>query len=285
MLKAAELCTLFETALSEGWGYIWNGAGQTWTKAKQEAATRAQTVRYGAQWIGKRVADCSGLFVWAYREKGAYIYHGSNTIWKKHLSAKGKVKNGKKEDGTELLPGTAVFLHRKADDCRHHIGLYIGVGVVIEAKGTKYGVVTSNISKWDEWGELSAVIYREGDESKMDTVRKGCKGEDVLRMQNCLKARGYKCEADGAFGAETLAELKAFQTEAGLSADGVCGPLTWAALTKDDAEESEEKSVDGRVAEVRLKIEELEAQAKNLNEGIQQAKDMLEEIENGNDVR
>lgn len=160
MITPDALIALFKRALSEGWGYIYGGAGQTWTAAKQRAATRAMTVKYGAKWIGKRVADCSGLFAWAFRELGGSIYHGSNTIWRSHLSAKGKLKNGARTDGQAIKPGTAVFL---TDDkqSRHHIGLYVGSDTVIEAKGTQYGVVTSKLSHWDEWGELKGVQYEE----------------------------------------------------------------------------------------------------------------------------
>ena len=40
-----------------------------------------------------RGIDCSGLFVKAYRDQGASIYHGSNTIYRKYCSEKGKLTN------------------------------------------------------------------------------------------------------------------------------------------------------------------------------------------------
>ena len=36
--------------------------------------------------------------------------------------------------------------------------------------------------------------------------------------------------ADGSFGAKTEAAVRAFQWDAGLGVDGICGPKTWAAL-------------------------------------------------------
>ena len=69
---------------TDHWGYIWGKSGQTWTQASQNAATREMTVKYGQQWVGKRVADCYGLFVFAFRENGGKIYHGSDTIWNQY---------------------------------------------------------------------------------------------------------------------------------------------------------------------------------------------------------
>ena len=51
-----------------------------------------------------RGIDCSGLFVKAYRDQGASIYHGSNTIYRKYCAEKGKLTSV-----SQLKPGMAVF--------------------------------------------------------------------------------------------------------------------------------------------------------------------------------
>lgn len=130
-VSAAEVVALFRRALAEKWGYIWGGTGQVHTQRAQDSATRAQMIRYGQQWVGRRVADCSGLFWWAYKQLGGYMYHGSNTMWNKYSKAKGKLQNSRRTDGQTLKPGSAVF-HVKGND-RHHVGLYVGDGKVIEA--------------------------------------------------------------------------------------------------------------------------------------------------------
>ncbi len=228
MITVQALITKFQYALDQKWGYIWGGAGQTWTQVKQDAATRSMTVKYGSRWIGKRVADCSGLFSWAFKELGGYMYHGSNTMWNKYCTSKGTL-----ESGITIRPGTAVFLVNSAGS-RHHVGLFIGDDTVIEAKGTAYGVVTSKLSHWDEWGELTGVDYtNEGSETVVTTLRKGDKGEDVRVLQNKLLKLGYslpKYGADGSYGEETTAAVMAFQTDKGLVVDGICGPITQAAL-------------------------------------------------------
>ena len=232
MITAQALIAKFQYALDQKWGYIWGGAGQTWTQAKQDAATRSMTVKYGSRWIGRRVADCSGLFSWAFKELGGYMYHGSNTIWNKYCTSKSTLQSG-----ITIRPGTAVFLVNSAGS-RHHVGLFIGDDTVIEAKGTAYGVVTSKLSHWDEWGELTGVDYtNEGSETVVTTLRKGDKGQDVRVLQNKLLALGYdlpKYGADGSYGAETTAAVMAFQADKGLVVDGICGPITQAALESVD---------------------------------------------------
>ena len=73
------------------------------------------------------------------------------------------------------------------------------------------------------------------EEPKKQTLRRGDKGETVKELQKDLISLGYplpKYGADGDFGKETEAAVKAFQSENGLKADGVVGEKTWTALEK-----------------------------------------------------
>ena len=88
-ISSSELIAQFQTALREGWGYIYGASGEIWTQAQQNAASREQTKKYGQKWVGHRVADCSGLFAWAFRQLGGYCYHGSNTMFRRYSSASG----------------------------------------------------------------------------------------------------------------------------------------------------------------------------------------------------
>lgn len=171
MIKREDLIGKFRYALDNKWGYIWGTAGVKWTQAKQDAldkttdADRAMGRKYGKKWIGHYVADCSGLFTWAFKQLGGYMYHGSNTMWDKYCTNQGELVNGKRDDGKELQPGTAVFTRNKTTGKRGHVGLYVGDGQVIEAAGTQEGVTTSKVTgKWTEWGELKDVDYEGGDE-------------------------------------------------------------------------------------------------------------------------
>lgn len=180
-ITTADLIAKFQYALNNKWGYILNTWHTKWTQELQNKKVSYMKSKYGsnwknsdsakkddsyyaalygAQWIGQWVTDCSGLFYWSFKELGGYMYHGSNTMWKSYCTAQGKLSNGKRTDGKELKPGTAVFV-LKGTSNRSHVGLYIGNGKVIEASGTKVGVVTTEITntKWCEWGELKGVTY------------------------------------------------------------------------------------------------------------------------------
>ena len=246
MITTQALIDKFRYALEHDWGYIWGTAGEKWTLEKQNAATRKQTIDYGRKWIGHMVADCSGLFSWAFKVLGGSIYHGSNTIWDRYCTAKGELVEGKRDDGKELLPGTAVFTYNKTKKNRGHIGLYIGGGWVIEARGAYYGVVKTKLTSrpWAEWGELKGVDYAGAGHdpapapdpvpsTTRPTLRKGNKGAMVKEMQQMLDKLGYSlgiCGVDGDFGVATEKAVKEFQRDHKLTVDGICGPATWKAL-------------------------------------------------------
>jgi hypothetical protein len=63
------------------------------------------------------------------------------------------------------------------------------------------------------------------------TLRQGAKGDDVVFLQQRLRALGFLTgPADGDFGPGTRAAVVAAQRQFGLEADGIVGPTTWARL-------------------------------------------------------
>ncbi|GAA1232263.1 L,D-transpeptidase family protein [Oryzihumus leptocrescens] len=65
------------------------------------------------------------------------------------------------------------------------------------------------------------------------TLSAGSRGTAVISLQQRLSALGYWCGAvDGVFGDLTRQAVVAAQKVAGLTRDGVCGPLTWSALDR-----------------------------------------------------
>lgn len=179
-IKPADLVAKFQYALDNKWGYIYGATCETWTSAKQSNLVNTFVTKYGAdwknnasakkqdkyygavygsKWVNHTVTDCSGLFAWAFKQLGGYMYHGSNTMYNKYCAAKGVLKNGVRTDGMNLKIGTAVFTGTESN--RGHVGLYIGNGWVIEAQGTQAGVVKTKVTltKWTWWGELTGVDY------------------------------------------------------------------------------------------------------------------------------
>ena len=247
-----EVSSLALTALARQGGYIFGQSGATWSSAKQKnIETRYKSdpekysdykfsAQYGARWIGHPVWDCSGLCRWALKQLGLSIAHGSNSIWKRWLSQKGKLVNG-----MNLPEGAAVFTGNDAQ--KPHIGIYTGDGMVTEAAGAKTGVIQSKLhgSKWTYWGLFKGVEYDFSPEVPAaitppaithPTLRKGAKGTHVRQMQQLLMKAGEVLPvygADGDFGTETLKAVKAFQRKNELTADGICGPKTWAELVRE----------------------------------------------------
>ena len=75
-------------------------------------------------------------------------------------------------------------------------------------------------------------------------LKKGTSGEDVLFCKQKLLELGFYGDhittvTKKTFGADTLEAVKRFQTQVGLTVDGIIGQETWAALFGDTAKEAE----------------------------------------------
>ena len=263
-VKAKDLVAGVEKAYEEKWGYIWGQSAAEWTRAKQDALERKYNsdpakyanyelgAKFGSRWIGHMVTDCSGLPHHVLKKLGVAIPHGSNSIWRKSLSHKGKIVKGMK-----LPVGAAIFTG--TEDRHDHMGTLVSESCVCEAKTTQDGVVHTPLSnkKWTYWGLYKGVQYDfiPGEEAPavdpipnqntipipvtLRTLRKGAKGQDaeeVVYLQQLLIHHGEslpKYGVDGDFGSETLKAVKSFQKKHGLVVDGIVGPKTWAELVKD----------------------------------------------------
>ena len=187
----------------------------------------------------ERGIDCSGMFVRAFRLQGRSIYHGSNTIWRKHLCEKGAIT----AEG-DLRPGMAVFKWKEKTPARFkdglgdfcHIGLVTSVSPLRIVHASTDGMCVkadTKLGKWKYWGVLTEAAPLAADDlspAACPLLRRGDTGHDVRALQQQLIALGYDLEADGVFGPVTRRCVKAFQRACGLTADGIVGPRTHAAL-------------------------------------------------------
>jgi len=79
-------------------------------------------------------------------------------------------------------------------------------------------------------------------------LKKGSKGADVKAVQTKLKElEFFSGSVDGIFGSNTEKAVKAFQKSAGLTADGIAGPKTIAALDIDAGKAQEQSTTDDMV--------------------------------------
>lgn len=124
------------------------------------------TYEYGA--ARKGCVDCSGAFVYAYRQFGLEIAHGSNAIARRYVSELQPVSKAKPGDAAFKiytpeskswnLPATYKDSHDQND--YYHIGLVDDTGeFVLNALGTKAGFTRTPITKWSRVADLNAVVY------------------------------------------------------------------------------------------------------------------------------
>lgn len=118
----------------------------------------------------KNGIDCSGLFVKMYRDQGAKIYHGSNTIFHEYCSETGKLTSV-----NQLQPGMAVFKRKDWTDADKsnkwygkdpgnlsHIGYVDSVNplrIIHASTGAMCVTTDTKIDKWAYWGKLKDVDY------------------------------------------------------------------------------------------------------------------------------
>jgi len=142
-----------------------------------------------------------------------------------------------------------------------HAGYYAGNGYAIEWKGFSYGCVKTKVAGrgWTHWYKLPFIDYGDGDMSLPAPVedtasyalgdrllKKGCKGADVMALQEELLKLGYalpKYGADGKYGSETESAVRAFQTFMRLTVDGIAGANTISTLTSPVTVEPEQKYI------------------------------------------
>ena len=177
-MTAQELIREFERMLTEQWGYVPGAAGGMWTQGSQDGADEKIKSRT-QRWVGHRVADCSGAFVWAFKRHGLSIYHGSNRIAREHVEALLPV--------AQAQPGMAVFKAREpgeknyalpgeyrkggkrfSGDLRdyYHIGLVDADGQhVLHCANIQDGFVRGGIGQgWCAAAKLKLVEYAEADD-------------------------------------------------------------------------------------------------------------------------
>lgn len=212
------------------------------------------------RWNGKECGDCVGLI------KGYYWHNGDKVVYRfdgrPDLSANGMYSAAVRKGYISTLPevpGVLVFYPG-------HVGVYIGNGKVIEARGAVYGVVVTDVAGrgWKTWGYCPYIEYSEDEEM----LKFGDKNEQVRAWQKALLAvdpvrydlgaflddEGKPTGADGSFGDKTKDATILFQRDNGVDATGVVDTRTYSAMLKTL------QTVDlGTVAVLEQKVQVLES--------------------------
>ena len=240
----------------------WYGCfGQTATKTLYEYKQTQYPTYYTAKdfeyQIGNRVHDCIGLikgYLWSDNFTSVPKYNASQDV-----NVNGMFSICKERGKISTIPeivGLLVFMDQ-------HVGVYIGHGYVVEARGHKYGVVKTKLSArpWTHWGKCPWINYEQVDENLILSFQKaatadgfsfpkyGCDGvygnETKSAMSKCvikkrifhkyynstrLVQRLLHVEQDGKCGPITDKAIRNYQQKEGLLVDGCCGLKTWEKL-------------------------------------------------------
>lgn len=239
------------------WMYLWGTKGQVCTQALLDARynsyygpngwSRAEYDYVTRNWVKEKrhVTDCQGL---------CDCYLGSDTTangnYRNYCTQKGLIKDITRP----WVIGEAVF--NGSDTKKTHVGWVCGfVGddpVVVEARGLKYGVVITLMSK-RQWKYRGLMTKKFSYDPAPDPptppeppdpgayvftrpLKYGCRGDDVVELKKLLIAHGYTdgitvdTPSSPAFGGKTRTAVKKYQKDVHLTVDGIAGKNTITSL-------------------------------------------------------
>ena len=219
-MNASVLSRDFSEFVRNNCCYLWGGSGQkvldtpiktilemedTTTNAGRVLFHVYNLVRDKKDLTKALYFDCSGMVLYCLNHYG--LFYGDTTA------------DGLFNAGTPIKPkntkeGDLVF--NGTDKKKTHVGFVGSGGVVYEAKGRDYGVVTSHVSEWTH-----AAHYTWFDDLSLNRKLKVAKnimtGVDVTNVQKALCSHGFLCAVNGSFTENTRQAVVKFQKAANLS--------------------------------------------------------------------
>lgn len=229
------------------WHYLWGTSGQVVTEKLLDARFKSyysrngwniqeyETVTRGWVEAGDHVTDCQGLL-------DAFLHSDTNANgnYNNYCTHKGLIA----AMNEPFMIGEAVF--NGTDAKKTHVGWVCGFlgsePLVVEARGLKYGVVITRMSKrsWKYRGLMTKKFSYENVTPQTEpaqyvferSLKKGCKGDDVIKLKMLLKNAGYdrgittNTASSAKFGSATKRLVKDYQRDNGLTVDGIAGRKT-----------------------------------------------------------
>lgn len=217
----------------------------------------SRTYRY--RWYKGGSTDCSGYVYAAYlaagypllmdgKEKMTSMYEvyadGFDLLYPSKESDIGKVFGGEGfYKSFDFQKGDLIFYSFGSTTRSNkitHVAMVYDEEHIIHTANNRNKARIEGISYGD--GRIVAVTRLNGGatEQERKTVRKSTADRIIIRrMQALLNTYEEKLNCDGVWGSKTEAALKDFQRDHNLTADGICGPLTWEALLNESEQEEE----------------------------------------------
>ena len=207
----------------------WNG---TFGQIADEALYRQKKAQLPSQYTasdfpsqyGKVVHDCAGLikgYFWKESFTSGYVYQSNGLP---DINEEGIYNMCREKGSISSMPDVEGMLVFKFSGGRpYHVGVYVGDGYVIEAKGHAYGVVRSRVGEWHMWAKLPIMDYvadtpdesadekagkgadNSGNSGKNGNTTRPAFSESVYEWQKSATADGFGFEnygCDGEWGSE-----------------------------------------------------------------------------------
>ena len=270
MLTGKQLAEYCEKVYKAAWVYWYGTYGNKCTQSLYNSKKNQYPKHYTAERAsryekdinaGKTCADCVGMiksFFWTGGEFGTTPKYATNHC--PDTNADGMLKLCIETGPIKTIPDEPGLVVWKSG----HIGVYVGCGYTIEMKGFDYDCQRNKVSKgpWTKWGRLpkSMITYTgETVDPTPQGLSQGDHGSAVTAMQKALLKWDPTClpkyGADGDFGGETEAALRAFQAAENLPVTGIYDDATRKALTDEKPTEEPENPNNGGTDDSELSNE------------------------------
>ena len=176
MLSAKAVCDIVERDVWKGKNaesaYFWGAMGERVTESMvqewirrvggPETSQGKTILKYKDKWMGKYAWDCSGIYRWLTKKHiTPYQSGGATTMFGKAMRSTGRIASMPDTRGIWVFRAKKLADGSYSDTQMAHVGLYMGDGTVIHAKGTAYGVIREKLSAatWTHWGAAARMIY------------------------------------------------------------------------------------------------------------------------------